>query len=142
KCPQCGENKLDSTGTCVACGHVTGKGAGELITKQGKVLSKANMDKLKAAKQAIEEVLSAADESALAEGVESAMKDAGVLATKGVALDTKEISHVPKGSFEYMQHKLQRTAASYLRGKGVEGIGEYDYCHLYATFADRAIVCH
>jgi len=95
-CPRCKSGKLDSTGSCMACGYVHGKSLAE------------------------------------------------ELGDKAFDLTTKYYGSncpYPAGSFEAIQYSLANSAAAYLRGKEVEGITEYDYVYLVATFSDSAVVC-
>lgn len=116
-----------------------GKDAGELETKAGRVLSKANAEKLGQASQLLQDVIASAklmsDDAKDAEP--SGVKSAGEVATKMMGMS----EHHLDGSWEQIQHKLEMSGAAYLRAKGADVDKYSDYTPLVATFASDAIVC-
>lgn len=151
-CPQCGRAKLDSTGTCEACGHVAGKSAQDgLANKAGRVLSAKNEAKIKQiaslASELLASVSAAADDMDADDGMAKAANDlapaAGLqtkstqeLATKGYYSDDNL-----DGSYESIRYKLSRTAKNYLLGKGVSVGGSDAWVDIVATYDGKAVVC-
>lgn len=178
KCP-CGGD-YDSTGSCPSCGHIrepakAGKSAGdvgktapvslsagvsslgEMVAKAGRVLSATNAAKLKAAMDAIKEVLEAAGEVGDSDDAKSndasgknvvtlmAQRSAG---PAGVSLMQKAVTDLNQkmygmdpyldNSWEATQYQLSKTAGDFLKLKGYEA-DRWDVS-LLATFAGKAIV--
>lgn len=124
-----------------------------LGVKAGKVLSSANHSKVAQARDLLNEVIEAAEASAQPQSTdvvaggsmsesnksgaaELATKDGPQLATKVYGVGDDYLS----GSFEWLSHKLRRTAANYLKARNVE-VSDNEYVMVVATFSDRAILC-
>jgi HK97 family phage prohead protease len=155
KCKDCG-GKLDSDGNCPGCSEADGEKSLADLAKSGRVLSRANKTKLRAAAEAhalaaqnIKDVLDSSpdDDGVITEATEekSLFHSLSVIWEKSLGIELKGIgapADCPylEGCFEWIGCQLSRTAKNYLAARGVDDANS-GWCYVLATFPDRAVFC-